>query len=154
MAGRAVTVRPATVADLPDVVDLLVEHAEFEGAPDPEAIRGKPWRDLLFGTAPVARVTVVEAPDSPGVVVGLALWHLTFSSWLGTSGIWIEDLYLRRAHRRSGLGRALMADLRTRTEGKVEWDVARDNTDGQAFYDSVGAIAMPEWIRYRWDPPR
>ncbi|MHB1930729.1 MAG: GNAT family N-acetyltransferase, partial [Acidimicrobiales bacterium] len=104
----------------------------------------------LFGPDPVLRALVAHPEAEPGTAAGCALWYPTFSSWAASAGIWLEDLYVRPAYRRLGLGRELLAALRAGTSGRVEWDVHRDNADAPRFYTSLGASPVPEWIRYRW----
>ena len=87
-----------------------------------------------------------------GAVAGMALWFRTFSTFLGRSGIWLEDLFVRPEHRRHGYGLALIEQLRTMTDGRVEWVVLDWNTSAQTFYDGLGAAPVPGWIRYRWAP--
>ena len=83
---------------------------------------------------------------------GFALWFLTTSTWTGRHGIHLEDLYVRPEHRRGGLGLALIQELRTLTDGRVEWVVLDWNTSAQTFYDGLGAAPVPGWTRYRWLP--
>ena len=69
----------------------------------------------------------------------MALYFRTFSTWLGRDGIWLEDLFVRPPFRRLGLGRALLAEVRRRTRGRVEWAVLDWNEPAHAFYRSLGA---------------
>ena len=82
----------------------------------------------------------------------MALWFRTFSTFLGRSGIWLEDLFVRPEQRRRGHGLALLRHLRTLTDGRVEWVVLDWNTSAQTFYDDLGAAPVPGWTRYRWLP--
>src|SRR4051812_38551035 len=104
--------------------------------------------DVLFGPDAFVRVTIAERPDAS--FAGLAVWYRTFSSWARTSGIWLEDLYVVDAHRRSGVARALMDYLRSQTDGRIEWDVTKGNVTGERFYESLGAAALRDITRYRW----
>jgi GNAT superfamily N-acetyltransferase len=97
-----------------------------------------------------ARALVAETDD--GAVAGFAIWFPTFSTWLGTSGIWLEDLFVRPEHRRGGYGRALLDALRTRTDGRIEWAVLDWNSLGHDFYRSLGAAPQDEWTTWRWLP--
>jgi GNAT superfamily N-acetyltransferase len=147
-----VPIRDARPADVPDIHALMVEHAAHEGAADQIALTPEGLARSLFGPESTVRALIAEPAGEPGVVAGTALWYPTFSTWAGRSGIWLEDLYLRPRYRRHGLGRALLADLRSRTDGRVEWDVLRGNDDAAAFYRSLGAVAVEQWTRYRWLP--
>ena len=143
-------IRPAVPTDLPEIAALIRELAEYEEMSD-EVVWDLPQLEAqLFGTEPAAHVLLAEADD--GQVAGMALWFRTFSTFLGRSGIWLEDLYVRPEHRRGGFGQALIRELRTLTDGRVEWVVLDWNTSAQTFYDGLGAAPVPGWIRYRWLP--
>lgn len=143
-------IRPAAPADLPEIAALIRELAEYEEMTD-EVVWDLPQLESqLFGPEPAAHVLLAETDD--GKVAGMALWFRTFSTFLGRSGIWLEDLYVRPEHRRAGYGLALIQELRTLTDGRVEWVVLDWNTSAQTFYDGLGAAPVPGWTRYRWLP--
>jgi GNAT superfamily N-acetyltransferase len=104
----------------------------------------------LFGPSPAAFCHVAEAD---GQVVGMALWFVNFSTWLGVHGIYLEDLYVRPTHRRAGLGRALLETLARvavdRGYGRLEWAVLDWNEPAIAFYQSIDAVAQDEWTVHR-----
>jgi GNAT superfamily N-acetyltransferase len=99
----------------------------------------------------------VPAPGTDGrpAVIGMAVWYVTFSTWLGRHGIWLEDLYVTPDERGSGTGRSLLAELARicveRGYGRLEWWVLRWNTPSIGFYESLGAQAQDEWSVYRLD---
>jgi GNAT superfamily N-acetyltransferase len=107
---------------------------------------------VLFEPGATVFDTVAVADD--GSVVGHALWFRTFSTFMGESGIWLEDLYVRPAHRRQGHAGTLMADLRSRTEGRLEWEVLEWNEEAIDFSQRLGARPMAGWTRYRWTLPQ
>jgi GNAT superfamily N-acetyltransferase len=149
-----VPVRDATPDDVDEILALIVELAEYEAMAD-DAVAGRDaLQRHLFGPFPVARVLMAEPADPPEPVrpAGFALWYPTFSTFLGRPGIWLEDLYVRPAHRREGLGRALLAHLRGLTDGRVEWAVLDWNEPAIAFYRRLGAEPVTGWTRYRWLP--
>src|SRR4051794_22269991 len=104
--------------------------------------------EALFGRDAFIQVTIAERPDAS--FAGLAMWYRTFSSWARTSGIWLEDLFVVVAHRRSGVARELMGYLRGQTDGRIEWDVTTGNVTAERFYERLGAVALPGVTRYRW----
>ncbi len=95
--------------------------------------------------------------EHQGEVVGFALWFLNFSTWTGQHGIYLEDLYVRPDQRRSGLGRALLAELArvcvARGYARLEWSVLDWNSPARRFYASLGAAEMDEWTVHRLAGP-
>jgi len=144
-------IRPATEHDLAELLAMVRELAAFESLSDQCVCTEEDLRKVLFGPGATVFDTVAVADD--GSVVGHALWFRTFSTFMGKSGIWLEDLYVRPAHRRQGHAGALMADLRSRTEGRVEWEVLEWNEEAIDFYQRLGARPMAGWTRYRWTLP-
>ena len=144
------TVRAATPADLPEIGAIIRELAEFEQLSHEVVWQAADLEHHLFGDLPAAQVLIAESDG--GAVVGLALWFPTFSTFLGRPGIWLEDLYVRPAHRRAGHARALFEALRARTDGRIEWAVLDWNERAIAFYRSLGAEPVDGWTRYRWLP--
>ncbi|MCK2239873.1 MULTISPECIES: GNAT family N-acetyltransferase [unclassified Crossiella] len=145
-------VREATPADLDDICDLIQEHATYEGNQTLTLNRAD-MAEHLFGPQPWAAVLIAEPPDRPGTTAGFALWHNTFSTWAAQPGIWLDDLFVRAGYRGYGLGRELLAELRCRTDGRVEWEVRWGNTSAEGFYRSLGAHPVDGWTRYRWNVP-
>jgi len=154
MIGSSPTIRAATAADVPAILGLVRALAVYEREPDAVDATEADFATALFpgAGAPTAYAHVAEVD---GAVVGMAVWFLTFSTWTGKPGIHLEDLYVDRAHRGSGLGKALLLELaRVCTERgyrRLEWWVLRWNTPAIEFYDALGARPMDEWIDYRAD---
>ncbi len=88
--------------------------------------------------------------DADGVLAGHALWYRTFSTFLGQTGIWLEDIFVRPEHRRQGHATALLQHLREQTDGRLEWEVLEWNQPAMDFYQRLGARPMGGWTRYRW----
>jgi GNAT superfamily N-acetyltransferase len=145
-------VRDATPDDLDEIVAMVHELAHYERAPDAVVLDADEFARNVFGDDAVARVLIAETRD--GATAGFAVWFRTFSTWLGSSGIWLEDLFVRPEYRRFGLGRDLLDALRTRTEGRVEWAVLDWNVDAQSFYVALGAKPQDDWTTWRWPPRR
>jgi GNAT superfamily N-acetyltransferase len=141
-------IRPAVEADVPELVAMIRELADFEHLSDQVQVTEDGLVRALFGPGAVVHDSVIE--DAEGGLAGLALWFRTFSTFLGKTGIWLEDLYVRPAHRRRGHARALLHHLRTQTEGRVEWEVLEWNAPAIDFYQQLGARPMAGWTRYRW----
>jgi len=148
------SIRPATPDDLDEIASLIrdlaaYEHLEHEVVWDLEQLGA-----TLFGPDAVPRVLLAETDG--GAVAGMALWFPTYSTFLGSPGIWLEDLFVRQEHRGHGFGVALLEALRSMTTGRVEWAVLDWNEPSIAFYRAMGAMPVDGWTRYRWtleDPP-
>lgn len=143
-------IRPARPDDVPGILELVRELARYEREPD--AVRTTPemLRQALFGDAPSVFAHVAERD---GELVGLALWFLTFSTWEGVHGIWLEDLYVRPTERRRGTGAALVRTLAAlcteRGYARLEWCVLNWNAPSIAFYEGLGARPQSDWTTYR-----
>lgn len=146
------SIRPATPADVEVVLQLVRELAAYERAPDAVEATASMLREALFGESPVATCHLAELD---GEVVGFALWYVTFSTWKGLPGLWLEDLFVRPEARGSGLGRALLQTLAAvaveRGYARFEWWVLDWNTPAQGFYESLGAKPEDEWTVWRVD---
>jgi GNAT superfamily N-acetyltransferase len=144
------TVRPIRPDDVPAAVGLVRELAEYEKAAHEVRLTEEQLTAALFGPAPQLFGHVAVAG---GEVVGVALWFLNFSTWRGTHGIYLEDLYVQPRHRGAGLGRELLrtlADLCVeRGYSRLEWSVLDWNTPSIDFYRAAGAVPMDEWTVFR-----
>jgi GNAT superfamily N-acetyltransferase len=145
-------VRVAQPADVAEITVMMLEHAAHEGALDQCRFNDADATAALFGPDAMLHALIASPPNQPSTIAGCALWYPTFSSWAATTGIWLEDLFIRPAFRGHGLGREILDDLRARTTGRIEWDVVDDNIDAQAFYRRLGAAAVPGFSRFRWLP--
>jgi GNAT superfamily N-acetyltransferase len=142
--------RPATPADAATIHALIVALAEYEREPD--AVVNTP--DVLRAqlAAPRTPFECVLAEED-GTAVGFALFFPTYSTWLGRPGIWLEDLFVLEAHRRRGVGRALLVRVAQlaveRGCGRLEWSVLDWNTPAREFYRRLGAGALEDWTMHR-----
>jgi GNAT superfamily N-acetyltransferase len=143
-------IRRVRESDVDAVVGLAYELAEYERAPQDCHLTAEQLHTALFGPAPALFGHVA---DVDGRVVGSALWFLNFSTWRGTHGIFLEDLYVQPAMRGSGLGKALLMALARECVDKgyarLEWSVLDWNTPAIDFYKAAGAVAMDEWTVFR-----
>ncbi len=143
-------IRAAVADDVDDLVQLIHDLAEFERSPQSVEITTQQLHDALFAPSPTVFAHVAVEQDR---VVGMAIWFLTFSTWTGRSGIHLEDLYVRPEARSAGVGRALVAELASMAHrsgyARVEWSVLHWNERALAFYRSLGAEPLDEWIGYR-----
>ncbi len=143
-------IRSAVPSDVGGLVGLIRDLAEYERAPHEVAIDETMLTDALFAPAPTVFASVV---DEAGELLGMAIWYLTFSTWTGTNGIHLEDLYVRPEARGRGLGRQLLEWLAAIADAngyaRIEWSVLTWNEPALGFYRSLGAVPLDQWIGYR-----
>jgi hypothetical protein len=145
-ARTPVTLRAAEVRDMPAVVGLISELAEFEKLAHLVEVTPQSLGEQLFGDRPAAEAVVAERQGS---VIGFALFFTNFSTFLGKPGLYLEDLYVQPSHRGGGVGRALLAHLaglaNARGCGRFEWSVLDWNVGAIRFYERMGATLLPDW---------
>jgi GNAT superfamily N-acetyltransferase len=142
-------VRRIRPEDVDAVVELVYALAEYEREPDACQLTSAQLHAALFGEAPALFGHVAEVD---GAVAGFTLWFLNFSTWRGTHGIYLEDLYVREELRGSGLGKTLLAALAAECVEhgyqRLEWSVLNWNP-AVGFYKALGASPQDEWTVYR-----
>jgi GNAT superfamily N-acetyltransferase len=147
-------IRPAVADDVARIHELVVELARYEKAEHEVKATAEQLRAALFGPAPAVYGLVAEADER---VVGFALYFLNFSTWEGTHGLYLEDLFVEPAYRGSGLGKALLAGLagiaHERGYARVEWAVLNWNEPSIEFYRRLGAAPMADWTVFRLAGP-
>ena len=150
MTAPSLTLRAATLADVPVVLRCIRGLAEYERLGHECIATEELLRDSLFGDSPAAQVVLAMAGDEPA---GFALWFRNYSTFLARPGIYLEDLFVFPAFRGRGIGRRLLEHLAgiavSRGYGRLEWAVLDWNVDAIGFYESLGAIAMSDWTTYR-----
>jgi GNAT superfamily N-acetyltransferase len=142
--------RAATEEDVPLILSLIKELAEYERLSHEVVATEEALRDSLFRERPVAEVLIGHLGDEPA---GFALFFHNFSTFLGKPGIYLEDLYVRPEFRGAGIGRALLVHLarvaRERGCGRLEWSVLDWNEPAIGFYKKIGASPVSGWTVYR-----
>jgi len=152
-----ITLRRATPADIPEILALVRELAEYEREPQAAVATPELMHRALFGEASVdskgASVAECIMGEIDGRVQGMALFFMNFSTWKGKAGIYLEDLFVRPASRGKGLGKALLSHLAgiavERGCPRFEWAVLDWNEPAIGFYRSLGAVPMSEWTVFR-----
>ena len=143
-------IRPAVEADVPLVLALIRELAEYERLAGEVSATEADIREALFGPAPGAEAVVAEVDYQP---VGFALFFHNFSTFAGKRGLYLEDLYVRPEHRGRGIGRRLLRHLariaRDRGCCRFEWSVLDWNQPAIRFYRRLGAVPMDDWTVFR-----
>ena len=144
------TLRPAVPTDAPLILEYIRELAEFERELVAAVATEADICRHAFSENPLAKVTMAEWDGRPA---GFALWFLNFSTWEGKPGIYLEDLFVRPAFRRKGIGTALLKHLAALAvqEGwtRFVWQVLDWNTAAIEFYEAHGARVMRSWLTCR-----
>ena len=144
-----VTIRPAVEADCPTILGFVRELATFEREAHSVKASEDDFRRDGWGEAPVFEALIAELD---GLAVGFALTFLTYSTWEGRPGLFVEDLYVTPDARVHGVGRKLLSAVARRAVERgyrrvdlnvLDWNPAR------GFYDRIGFRQMEEWLPYR-----
>jgi len=143
-------IRSARPEESAIILRLIKDLAEYEKAPDQVEATESDLKATIFSKEPKVFCDVVEVD---GEIVGMAIWFLNYSTWQGTHGIYLEDLFIKPEYRGRGYGKALLIHLAKLCEekgyGRFQWWVLDWNSPAIDFYRSLGAEAMDEWTVYR-----
>lgn len=152
VCGMDVPITKVTPAQIPELLKLIRELARFEKLEHEVEATVASLRKSLFGPQPAAGALLAHGD---GRAIGYAVFFFTFSSFIGRSGIWLEDLYVRPPFRQRGLGRRLIEAVARigaeRNCGRFEWTALNWNRKALEFYDRLGAKTMDEWVLIRLD---
>jgi GNAT superfamily N-acetyltransferase len=144
-------IRRAESSDVAVMGSLIRELAEYERAAEMATATSEQLLATFFGPEPLVFCDLVETDD--GAVAGMAVWFLNYSTWTGSHGVYLEDIFVRPEYRRRGYGRALLAHLARECVAKgyprLQWWVLDWNAPSIDFYRSLGAVAMDEWTVFR-----
>jgi GNAT superfamily N-acetyltransferase len=145
-------IRPAEPRDVPVLLELFGELADYEQLTHELHATEEQLSRALFGERPAAEALIAELSSE---TAGYALYFPTFSSFLASEGIWLEDLFVRPSKRGAGVGKALLsavaARVRERGGARLEWSALDWNELALGFYRGIGARTMGEWITHRLD---
>jgi len=143
-------IRPANHKDIPVILSLIKQLAEYEKMADEVVATEDILRKSLFGSDSSAEAIIASFENEP---VGFALFFHNFSTFLGTRGLYLEDLYVVSEFRGRGFGKALLVYLSQlaveRECGRFEWSVLDWNEPAISFYKSMDAVLMDEWTVFR-----
>jgi GNAT superfamily N-acetyltransferase len=143
------TIRPAIESDTPTILYLIKELAIYERLSDHVSCDLESLRTALFDRQE-AKVLLAEIDDK---VIGFALYHYNFSTFLGKKGLYMEDIFVIESYRRHGVGKSLFMKLmeiaKSEDCGRMEWSVLDWNSPALSFYLRQGAKPMSDWTVYR-----
>jgi GNAT superfamily N-acetyltransferase len=149
-ASTKFRIETATEKDIPVILSLINGLAEYEKLSHEVVATEGSLRESLFGVRRVAEVILGYAGTE---AVGFAVFFHNYSTFLGRSGIYLEDLFVLPEWRRRGLGTQLLSYIAreavARNCGRLEWSVLDWNEPAIGFYKRLGARAMDEWTVYR-----
>jgi GNAT superfamily N-acetyltransferase len=150
MDTPAISLRPATRADIPQILAFIAGLAEYEKLAHEAVATPALLEQHLFGPRPAAEVVIADVDGQPA---GFALFFTSFSTFLGQPGLYLEDLFVLPHHRGLGLGKRLMVHLAqlavSRGYGRFEWSVLDWNEPAIRFYRRLGAVGLDEWTVQR-----
>lgn len=148
------SIRSATPADVPSILDLIRGLAEYEREPNAVVATEQ---DLLrdgFGPEPKYRCLIADWDGKPA---GFAFFFFNYSTWLGRPGLYLEDLFVWPDLRGKGIGKALLQKLAQIAVDEncygMRWQVLEWNEPALKFYDTLGAKVMDEWETMRLMEP-
>jgi GNAT superfamily N-acetyltransferase len=140
------TIRAATIVDVGLIRAFIAELADYEKLSHQVVVTDDALRAHLFGPRPSAEVLLGFAGEE---AAAFALFFQNFSTFLGRPGLYLEDLFVRPDHRRRGFGRAMLVYLAREANrrgcGRFEWTVLDWNEPAIKFYESLGAMVLPDW---------
>jgi GNAT superfamily N-acetyltransferase len=143
-------IREAIPEDSQIIFDFIMELAIYEKLPNAVKTTVKEIKDSIFSPNSTVKALICE---EDGTAIGFAVYFYNYSTWLGKKGIYLEDLYVSEAKRGKGAGKAMIKYLAKKAIsencGRFEWACLDWNTPSREFYESLGAVALNEWIGYR-----
>jgi len=141
------SIRRGREADLPQVLALIQELAEYENAPQEVTNALEDMQRDGFGPDPIFKFFVAEQ-EADGTIIGIALYYTAYSTWKGRM-LYLEDLVVTEAARGTGLGKklfdAVVAEARHIGVNRLKWQVLEWNEHAIGFYKKIGANLDPEW---------
>jgi len=145
-----ISIRPAVIEDAPLILTFVRELAVYEKAPQQVTATVQSYETTLFAKNTFVHGLVIEYKDIP---IGFAVYFFNYSTWQGKPGLYLEDLYISKDYRNLGAGKAMLRHLASiafeKDCGRFEWSVLDWNKPAIQFYESIGAKAQGEWVKYR-----
>lgn len=146
----SLNIRESISEDSQTIFDFIMELAIYEKLPNEVKTNLEETKEAIFSESSTVKALICE---EDGVAIGYAVYFYNYSTWLGKSGIYLEDLYVSESKRGLGAGKAMLKYLARKALeqncGRFEWSCLDWNTPSRDFYESLGAVAQNEWIGYR-----
>lgn len=146
-----IKIRKATKADVPAILGLIKELAEFEKAPKEVSVTEDMLRADGFSEQPLFFTIVGEVENE---IVGMALYFYKYSTWKGKV-MHLEDLIVKQSERGKGYGKVLLNEIiataKSQELKRIDWQVLDWNAPAVQFYESIGAEIQKEWWNCRLD---
>jgi GNAT superfamily N-acetyltransferase len=146
----ATTIRPATRADIPQILKFIRALAAYERAPEAVMATEADLERDGFGLNPFYFCLIAEHEGRPA---GFAFYFFNYSTWLGRPGLYLEDLFIEPELRGLGIGKALLERVAAIAVEKgcprLQWAVLDWNTPAIEFYRAMGAEFLDEWRTVR-----
>lgn len=143
-------IRPAGPEDCGTILHFIQALADYEKLLHEVVATEAGLEHTLFGERPGAEVLIAEWRGQPA---GFALFFSNYSTFLGQSGIYLEDLFVHPQFRGHGIGKSLLQRLAAlaveRNCGRLDWSVLDWNEPSIQFYRRLGAVALDEWTQFR-----
>jgi GNAT superfamily N-acetyltransferase len=143
-------IRNAAIGDASLILEFIKELARYERAEEKVIATVEDIENNLFSSSTTTKALICDSGQTP---IGIAIYFLNFSTWLGKNGLYLEDLFVSPAHRGSGAGKKLLkylAEIAVENDyGRFEWSVLDWNEPAIKFYESIGAKPQNEWVGYR-----
>lgn len=146
-------IRPAVPADVPAILALIRELADYEREPDAVETTEADLHAAFFGPSPAVFALVAVDETDGDAIVGTAVWFVNFSTWTGRHGLYLEDFVVSERVRGRGFGKQLFTELiricRERGYPRLDFSVLDWNESAHGFYRAIGAQPMTEWTGWR-----
>lgn len=143
-------IAPIVREDLPALLGLIHELASFERLEHEVQATIESLQEAFFGPKPDAGAFLARCQGQPA---GYAIYFFTFSSFVGRRGLWLDDVYVRPAFRKQGVGVALIRKVAAlaaeKNCGRFEWSALSWNKNALNLYEKLGAKVMDEWVLIR-----
>lgn len=142
-------IRETSEEDCSLILSLIKEIAEYEKMSDEVIATEESLKESIFKNNR-AEVVILELDEK---AVGYALFFYNFSTFIGKSGLYLEDIFIKKEARGRGIGKEVFKFLvkKAKEEGckRMEWTCLNWNEPSIKFYKSLGAVPMDEWTIYR-----